>query len=111
MTYRSLELTERQWQAQVLEAARVLEWLIYHTYDSRRSEPGFPDLMLLKGTRLVVAEVKTQKGRLNFAQEVWLEAFRATNAEVYVWRPDDWPEVERVLKGESRGEIVVKEIA
>ena len=63
--------------------------------------PGFPDLMLLKPGRLIVAEVKSQKGRLTFAQEVWLEAFRETHAEVYVWRPDDWPEVERVLIGEG----------
>ncbi len=98
--YRSLELSERQWQAQVLEAAGVLGWLCYHTYNSRRSEPGFPDLHMLNGPRHIVAELKTVKGVVSTAQEIWLAAYRAAGVEVYVWRPDDWDAVKRVLKGE-----------
>ena len=46
-------MTEKQFMAQVVELAKLKGWLVYHTYDSRRSEPGFPDLcMVRKGTCL-----------------------------------------------------------
>jgi hypothetical protein len=35
-------MTERTWQDQVVEAATLFGWAVYHTYDSRRSAPGFP---------------------------------------------------------------------
>ena len=37
-------LNEKKFQSQVVRIAKVFGWLCYHTYDSRRSEPGFPDL-------------------------------------------------------------------
>lgn len=96
-----MELTERQWQAQIVEFAETLGWeFIYHTYDSRRSEPGFPDLHMLKGDRQIVAELKTATGRVTLEQREWMTAYEKVGAEVFLWRPDDWPEVEQVLKGE-----------
>jgi hypothetical protein len=32
-------------------------------------------------------------------QERWLRAYVDVGAEVYVWNPDDWAEIERVVKG------------
>lgn len=91
-------LSERHWQQRVLDLASLRRWLSYHTHDSRRSEPGFPDLVLLRGSRCVVAELKSERGRLTTAQEVWLTAFRQVPAvEVFVWRPSDWPQVMGVL--------------
>jgi hypothetical protein len=67
-------------------------WFVYHTYDSRRSEPGFPDLTMVH-SGVVFAELKTDKGRLTADQEAWLERLRSAGAEVYVWRPRDLDEV------------------
>lgn len=67
-------------------------WLCYHAFDSRRSEPGFPDLTLVNKT-LVFAELKTDKGRLSPAQQLWIERLRGAGAEVHVWRPRDAQEV------------------
>lgn len=78
--------------------------LAYHTYSSRRSVPGFPDLVMLSpGTgRCIVAELKTETGKLSVEQERWLEAFRKNpGIEVFVWRPSDWPEITRILGGKD----------
>lgn len=102
MTYRNLELTERQWQDQVLKAAQILGWFHYHTYSSKLSTEGFPDLVLVKHPRMIFAELKNQKGEPTLAQDLWLAELRlCPGVETYLWRPDDWPEVERVLKGEQ----------
>ena len=53
-------MSEAQFQKIVEGYAKVMGWLYYHTQDSRRSQPGFPDLVMLRGDRQVVAELKRQ---------------------------------------------------
>lgn len=70
------ELTERQFQQQVVDLARAFGWLAYHTFDSRRSAPGFPDLVLahpLRG-RVIFAELKREKGHVTQQQRGWIDA-------------------------------------
>jgi hypothetical protein len=96
---RPTTLTEKQWQSLVIDLARLRGWRIYHTNDSRRSEPGFPDLCLVRRGRLAFAELKTETGKITTAQHEWLADFSACpGLLVYVWRPSDWPEVQRVLR-------------
>lgn len=94
---RDAGLTEAAWQAEVVRTARALGFLVYHTYDSRRSDKGFPDLTMVRRDRVLFAELKTQKGRIRPEQRVWLDRLAAGPGEVYLWRPDDAPEVEAVL--------------
>jgi hypothetical protein len=84
-------MLERELQVQVLELARMLGYLAYHTYDSRRSVPGFPDLVLLhpRSGNLVVAELKSETGRVTLEQDEWLRAF-ALRGAAFVWRPSTW---------------------
>lgn len=90
--------TEKVFQAQVEELAKHCGWLVYHTYDSRRSAPGFPDLVMCRADRCLVVELKSVKGRESQEQRKWLAAFnRVPHIEVYVWRPGDWDEVEKAL--------------
>lgn len=98
-------MTEKQLQAAIVKTARLLGWRVYHTYDSRRSEPGFPDLSMVKGDRLVFAELKTEKGKVSDAQAEWLDALWQTS-ETYVWRPAQWLDgtVERVLREQPQEE-------
>ncbi|RPH73807.1 hypothetical protein EHM76_04845, partial [bacterium] len=65
--------TERAWQEQVLTIARYYGWWTYHTYDARRSEPGFPDLVLIRPPRLMMVELKTNTGRVTKAQQAVLD--------------------------------------
>lgn len=93
-------LTESDLQASIVDLAVVLGWRSYHTFDSRRSNAGFPDLVLYRDHRLIFAELKSAKGRLAPEQEATLDALMLTPAEVHVWRPIDWFDgtIEGVLK-------------
>jgi hypothetical protein len=91
--------TEKQFQAQVVQLARLCGWRVYHTHDSRRCAPGFPDLLLLRAGQFLAAELKTDRGRLTSEQATWLGAFREAGVPAYLWRPSDWPAIERVLAG------------
>lgn len=91
-------LTERAFQAQVIQYARVFGWAVYHTHDSRRSQPGFPDLVLVRRPRIVWVELKSQRGKVTPEQQAWLDELRACDQEVHVWRPSDWRIVEGTLR-------------
>ncbi len=93
------QITERDLQAYVRDLARTFGWMYFHTWISKHSAAGFPDVILLRGPRLVVAELKSEKGKTTEAQEEWLAAWRAFGqAEVHVWRPGDMEEIARVLR-------------
>jgi hypothetical protein len=83
----------------VIEFAALVGWRVYHTHDSRRSATGFPDLAMVRGGRLVFAELKTSRGRVGRDQAGWLDALAGCGAvESYLWRPADWATIERVLR-------------
>lgn len=91
-------LRENKWQEQVVQLAQLYRWLVYHTYDSRRSNPGWPDLVLCRPPELLVVELKTDTGRLSVAQRDWLDALTACGVETHVWRPYDFDAVHDRLK-------------
>lgn len=114
--------SEHEFMRHVREYAKAHGWLDYHTHIAKRSTEGFPDLVLVRGGRLVFAELKREKkGRVSPAQARWIEelsvvtqaivaalfdsgqgpVYAAERAELivgaYLWKPSDWPEIERVL--------------
>ena len=93
-------MTEREWQAQVVEAATLTRWRHYHAYDSRRSDPGWPDLVLARAPELLMVELKTDTGRLSRAQREWMQVLTACGVECHVWRPGDFAAVWARLNGE-----------
>jgi hypothetical protein len=94
-------MSEDELLAQVRALATTLGWLGYHTHRSDRSDPGFPDLTLVKAGRLVFAELKTQKGKATLAQTEWLCALKQSAADVYLWRPEHLinGSIEAILRG------------
>ena len=99
----SVKPSEKQFQAQVVELARYSGFLVYHTFDSRRSAGGFPDLVLVKPPRLIFAELKSEGGKLRPEQQKWLDALGGCESiEVRLWRPSEWEEIERMLKGKPK---------
>ncbi|WP_344395399.1 VRR-NUC domain-containing protein [Streptomyces vastus] len=91
---------EEQWRRQVREIAARYGWrLQYHTADSRRSDPGWPDEVFghLGQRRTLFVEFKTDTGRIRPAQREWLAHLAASGFEVAVWRPRDLPTVLEVL--------------
>ena len=82
---------EADFQAALSKVAKQLGWLSYHTRFSIDSEPGFPDLVLLRGERLIFAELKGPRGVLSEEQRQWLDRLAAVpGVESYLWRPGDW---------------------
>jgi len=102
-------VSEKQFQSQVLQLAKLSGWLTYHTHDSRRSQAGFPDLVLVRPPAIVFAELKTEAGKLRPEQAAWLEAVggcRTVGARLSPvgWRPpeggmsfEEWSEEGLVL--------------
>src|SRR3546814_12221779 len=83
------DMPERDLLEQVRHAARTLGLRIYHTHDSRRSEPGFPDLVIVGGHGALWRELKTQRGRLTPDQQDWLDSIHIAGQAAAVWRPAD----------------------
>ncbi|MFM9430043.1 VRR-NUC domain-containing protein [Arthrobacter sp. MP_2.3] len=85
-------LTESQFQQQVIELAQLHGYgLCYHTHDSRRSEPGFPDLVLISNRRerALFRELKTAKGKVSKDQLIWITSMQLVGLNAGVWRPED----------------------
>ena len=53
---------ERDFQRAVCQLAKALGCIVYHTHDSRRSEPGFPDLVIVGKRGFMFRELKQPKG-------------------------------------------------
>ena len=107
-------MTEAELQDAVVELARFKGWRVAHVRPARTEKGwrtawsydglGFPDLTMVKGFRLIFAELKGERGQLAPEQRAWLEALLPPGhyggVEVYTWRPRDWLDgtVERVLR-------------
>lgn len=86
------DMRESALQDQVEAMAFDLGWKTYHTHDSRRSNPGWPDLALVHPTRglFMVRELKTQRGRVSPEQREWLDALTNAGINASIWRPMDY---------------------
>lgn len=101
-------ITEAQFQAQVLQLARILGWRTAHFRPAQTAHGwrtpvsgdgiGFPDTVLVRGNRLVAAELKSAAGKVAPEQTAWLEALAAAGIETFVWRPADLDHVAEVLR-------------
>ena len=92
-------MRERDFQRMVQDAAGYLGFMTYHTHDSRRSNPGWPDLVLLKQGRMICLELKTEKGRIRPEQEVWIaELAQVPGVTARIVRPSDLDEILTLLQ-------------
>ena len=98
-------ITEIEWQLKVSRFAEQNGWAWLHIPRSRVGKvwltrargplaKGWFDLLLIRGSRIIGAELKTERGQMRPDQERVrdLVAF-----ETYTWRPSDWEEVQRIL--------------
>lgn len=105
--------SEAAFQQQLVQLAAFYGWdLVYHTHDSRRSQPGFPDLVLVREPEILFVEVKTQTGRVRPEQARWISALTACGLEALIVRPADFDTFhERVARGRNRVEPLYREEA
>lgn len=101
-------MTEAELQAHVVELATMLGWTVNHVRRSIGGRKqgwvtsttlrGWPDLTLIRPPRLVFAELKSDRGRLQPEQAQVLELLAAVpGVETFVWRPDDLDEIAATL--------------
>jgi hypothetical protein len=116
-------LSEFDWQSTVIDEATRLSWELHyepgwywraihswlkdHPYAYKymdRAKRGWPDLTLwhTECQRLIFAELKTETGTVEKHQRERLETLWHAGAEVYVWRPRDRDQVDRILRCDPR---------
>lgn len=83
-------MTEKQLQQNVQATLRAFGWMSYHTWLSVRSVAGYPDIVAIRGNRLIAIELKSERGDVRPEQQEWLDAFAAAGSEAVIWRPSDW---------------------
>lgn len=110
-------LTETAFLGQVLQVAEMFGWHAAHFRPALTGRgwrtpvqgdlgAGWPDLVLIRGNRLVFAELKTDKGKVSPNQETVLEVLRGLEwigdreptVRVEVWRPADFETIVETLR-------------
>ena len=90
-------ISEASFMTQVKALAYLHGWSLHHAQPSMTrtgryittGSPGFPDIVMAHPNRgLIFAELKTEIGKLSYAQMNW-RAMLIPHAECYVWRPQD----------------------
>ncbi len=100
--------SEAEFTSQVIEWARRMGWRVAHFRPGMNQRgkwmtavqgdgAGFPDLILIRGCRCIVAELKVGKNKTTPEQDVWLASFKAANIQAFVWTPDDWSTIRAEL--------------
>jgi len=96
-------MKESDFQAQVVDLAKLRGWNVSWTWNSMHSPKGWPDLFMVRGQRVVAAELKVN-ANLTYEQRDWLRLLAGTGkAEVFCWRPSCWKQIERVLSPYRNG--------
>ncbi len=100
-------LTESEFQTQVVQYARLHGWRVHHVAAARTNKgyrvpcrydaQGFPDLLMCRRQRLIVAELKVGSNACTMPQMAWIRALEAAGVYSVIWRPSDWPDIERTL--------------
>ena len=103
-----LHINEAQFQQQIIDLARNLGWKIAHFRPAMTSKgyrtpvqgdgKGFPDCVIVGRNRVIIAELKSEKGTVSKEQQDWLNRFSTCQGvETYVWKPSDIDEILKVL--------------
>lgn len=92
-------MTEKELERIVKDAANLFGWARYHTHRSDFSPAGWPDEALCRPPRLVLAELKGEKGKPSPAQQDWLDRLgQVETVETYLWYPADVDTIARILR-------------
>lgn len=99
-------ITERDFEGQIRDLAKLFGWKYYHTWRSIHSPAGFPDCVFVRPPRLIFAELKSEKGQVSEKQQEWLDALYCVSTlgrnnyvpEVYLWHPSQIEEIAEILR-------------
>lgn len=106
------KMTEAQFQRHVIHYAQACGWRVahfravrvqrsngktYHETPVAADGRGFPDLILVRGRRLIAIELKAGKNKPTPEQRQWLDALEQAWVPSYVYYPEDWQEIMDLL--------------
>ena len=106
--------SEDEFLGLVIDLAHLAGWRVLHQRPCKtakgwrsvvQGDAGYPDLTLAKNGRVIFAELKSQRGVVEFEQARWLAAIEGEkpgNAP-YIWRPRDLDTIKMVLGVEDAG--------
>lgn len=96
-------VTEADFTSAVIALAQYRQWQVTHfrpAWSERgwrtalQGDAGFPDLVLARNGVVIIAELKTEKGRVTQVQAAWASAL----GECYrLWRPSMMEAITREL--------------
>ena len=112
---RRKEMSEEELLACIIKTAHLFGWLACHQRPMRtkdgewrtgvQGDKGFPDIVLVNETKLLIIEAKSEIGKLALEQEEWIRRLRLAHYKngVLVLRPSDWfsGKIESILSGEG----------
>lgn len=109
--------TEAECQTAIIQAAKLGGWLVHAERPAMRqsgrwSTPiqghsGFPDLVLVKGSWVLVVELKRKPNKIEDSQRRWLDAFAQTSViPLVVWVPEQQREFCEALMGDTTGYLL-----
>ena len=97
-------ITEAELQARIMHAAGLYGWRAAHFRPARtaqgwrtpmQGDVGLPDLVLARDGVVLLAELKSARGKTTPDQELWLEAL---GDHARLWRPADWVSIQNELR-------------
>lgn len=102
-------MTEQEFQLQVTDLAELFGWSWVHFRPAQTAKgwrtpvsgplgKGWVDLVLVRGRRIIFAELKADKGRISPDQEAVLNTLGSTGAETHTWRPADDDAIAEILR-------------
>ena len=98
----ALRETENDFLSWVLDYAHIRGWLIYHNRPAMtakgwrtagQGDAGMLDVVLARQGVVILAELKSETGKVRPDQQLWLDASGG-----YLWRPSDRPAIEEILR-------------
>jgi hypothetical protein len=101
---------EDSFQSAVIDMAHLYGWKVAHFRKARTATgwitpvaadgKGFPDLFCVRDTtkHRLAAELKAGRNTVTVEQDEWLRVLELSGIPAYTWTPNDWVEIERVLK-------------
>ena len=97
-------ITEAELQQRIMHAAGLYGWRAAHFRPARtaqgwrtpmQGDVGLPDLVLARDGVVLLAELKSARGKTTPDQELWLEAL---GDHARLWRPADWVSIQNELR-------------
>jgi hypothetical protein len=105
----TVPLTEQDIQRGITDLLKQLGFRTYHTWLSKRSDPGFPDVVAVRRRdgAVVAVECKSKNGRVSQEQAEWIMTFQQVPSCVFasVVGPEDSP----VWTGYDRALTLIQE--